>query len=75
MAALSYSIEDLCACLTSLSPGEFDKSHWYDNYGDWFDAYVLKVRSPQGSIDELYIKFRLTRNRVAVSVVSFHPTR
>lgn len=75
MEDLSYERDDLYALLGTLQPSDFHKSHWFEKYQQWFDAYLVSYTGPSGNTDILYIKFRLTSSCCAISVLRFHLSR
>lgn len=75
IAGLGYQLEDVCKCLQVLEPSHFQHSIWYENQNNWFDVYHLLYTSPDGYDDNLYIKLRLARACLLVSVISFHRQR
>jgi len=72
-AELGYAFDDICSCLTALTPEEYSKTLKYEQ-GPEFDVYLTKFRRPgyPEEIDELYIKFALKNN---ILIASFHLQR
>jgi hypothetical protein len=71
MQNLGYTRADLCACLCSLTEGDYRGSK---DYGDVrYDVYRPKFPGPSGAIDDLYVKVGQRGTTVAqVHVASFH---
>ncbi len=69
---LNYSHQDVCDCLAMLTDKEFDRSGRYEGIPGWCDVYKLSVTGPTKHDDDLYIKFRLARGCLTVTLWSFH---
>ena len=69
---LSYTIEDICECLQALSTNHFHHSEKYPGFPIWHDVYLISYSGPSGCIDELYVKLKLSKDCVLVTLTSFH---
>jgi len=72
---LGYEPDAVANCIASLQPEEFDESLLYSEEKFWQDVYKCRRVSPKGDTDDLYIKFKLTRNAITVVLQSFHLDR
>jgi hypothetical protein len=72
---LGYDPDALNGCISSLQAEEFDHAVRYPGEKFWQDVYKIRRESPQGAIDDLYVKLKLTRNWVTVVLHSFHRHR
>lgn len=70
---LGYSFEDVCRCITELEQRDFSQSIRYTPHGEWHDVYLMSYEHPKRCIRDLYLKLRLTRDCLLVTVCSFHP--
>jgi hypothetical protein len=69
---LGYSFEQVCECLAELEPEDFEHSVRYEWTPVWLDVYKMRNKTPASRIDDLYIKIRLNRDCITVTVCSFH---
>lgn len=69
---LSYSVEAVCACLSSLKAEHFNHSVRYSDSGPWLDVYLVKYCGPTDQVDPLYIKLKLDRDCIVIVLCSFH---
>jgi hypothetical protein len=69
---LGYSFEEVCRCVSELEPQDFDHSVRYETNWFWFDVYKMRNQTSRRRIDDLYIKIRLNRDCILVTVHSFH---
>lgn len=81
VANLSYSREDVAACLLSLTPSHYTHSERYSEKGSWRDVYVTRHPRPmtdgddEKRWDDLYIKLRLDSDCIVIYLHSFHQPR
>ena len=69
---LSYSPDDVHACLASLTEDHYRESVNYGDRKGWLDVYHITYQSPTGHQDEMYIKLKLNRDCVTILLMSFH---
>lgn len=71
---LKYTFEDVCACLARLDESHFSHAERYPNDMRWHDVYKVKRdrNDSSGLVTDLYIKFVVTGERIAIYVYSFH---
>jgi hypothetical protein len=69
---LGYSFEQVCECLAELEPQDFDQSILYESTPFWLDVYKMRNATTASRVDDLYIKIRLNRDCILVTVCSFH---
>lgn len=72
---LGLGMDDVCACLASLTSGHFAHCERYTATGPWHDVYRRAWSSSPGPVDDLYIKLRLARHCLIVDLCSFHRER
>jgi hypothetical protein len=69
---LGYSFEQVCECLAELERADFEHSVRYEGTTVWLDVYKMRNRTSTSRLDDLYIKIRLNRDCITVTVCSFH---
>lgn len=75
-AELGYSFEDVVRCVLNITEDEFSKTLRYDT-GPVFDVYLTRYPRPncEGELDELYVKLALVKDRLVLTLASFHLQR
>lgn len=72
---LGYAVDDINACIASLTESEF---HKVEDYGEiQCDVYLTKYCGSSGYVDPLYVKLLLPKNATVLQVmlVSVHRPR
>lgn len=59
---LSYSLADVCECLSSLNTSHYVKSIRYQNTQLWLDVYCYNWRLTGQQTDPLYVKLKLNKD-------------
>lgn len=72
---LGYPPEYVAQCLQTLNKCHFQECIRYGNGVPWMDVYKVRYPSPKGHLDDLYIKLKLDRDCVLISLNSFHLDR
>ncbi|TAN04139.1 MAG: type II toxin-antitoxin system MqsR family toxin [Rhodanobacteraceae bacterium] len=72
---LGLNVDDVCECLATLEESCFQHSERYAADGPWNDVY-RRLWAPAGRApDDLYIKLRLDRGCLTITLCSFHQSR
>lgn len=72
---LGLNLDDVCDCLTTLDEECFHHSERYAADGPWNDVY-RRAWAPAGRApDDLYIKLRMDRGCLTITLCSFHRPR
>lgn len=72
---LGYDPDYVARCLQTLNQCHFQESIRYGSTTPWMDVYRTKYPGPKGDLDDLYIKLKLDRDCVLISLNSFHLVR